>query len=261
MNSLPLIEANGKIYNYNDLINYLHQIGIGKGDILCVHTELIALGRPLVSKNEFLDSIIRAFYEVIGRTGTLIMPTFTYSFCKNQIYDKRHSRSTMGLLTEYYRHCDGVVRTDDPIFSFAIGGANASEYLIRTPTCFSKSCVYDKLRQNGGKIVLFGLTHLGYTFTHYIKEQIGVSYRYFKRFSGLMIDESGNESKQSIEYYVRKLDKNSEISIPKQIEILKRFNNFNLVLFGNAMIVAIDAQKYYEETYEAIIQDENNILQ
>ncbi|MBQ7135447.1 MAG: acetyltransferase, partial [Campylobacter sp.] len=72
---------------------------------------------------------------------------------------------------------------------------------------------------------------------------------------------SGNESKQSIEYYVRKLDKNSEISIPKQIEILKRSNNFNLVPFGNAMIVAIDAQKYYKETYEAIIQNENNILQ
>ena len=58
MNSIALIETNGRIYNYNDLINCLHQIGIGKGDILCVHTELIALGRPLVSKNEFLDSII-----------------------------------------------------------------------------------------------------------------------------------------------------------------------------------------------------------
>ncbi|WP_297986843.1 AAC(3) family N-acetyltransferase [uncultured Campylobacter sp.] len=257
---LALLEFNSKIYSYDDLIRCLRDIGIKDGDTLCVHTELITLGRPLVGKDEFLGSIVQAFYEVIGRAGTLIMPTFTYSFCKNQIYDKRHSRSTMGLLTEYYRHCDGVVRTDDPIFSFAISGANASEYLGRTPTCFSKGCVYDKLRQNGGKIVLFGLEHLGYTFTHYLEEQIGVSYRYFKRFSGMMIDENGVQTQQEIDYYVRYLDRTSEMSVPKQIEILKRSNNFNLAPFGGAMIVAIDAQKYYDETYKAIMESESNIL-
>lgn len=257
---IQLIESGGKIYSYDDLVRSLREIGLKKGDTLCVHTELIALGRPLAGKDEFLSSIIRAFYEVIGSAGTLIMPTFTYSFCKGQIYDKRHSKSTMGLLTEYYRHCAGVVRTDDPIFSFAISGANTSEYLGRTPTCFSKGCVYDKLRQNGGKIVLFGLQHLGYTFTHYLEEQMGVSYRYFKRFSGVMVDESGTQSHQEIDYYVRKLDRTSEMSVPKQIEILKRSDNFNIVPFGGAMIVAIDAQRYYDETYKAIMESESNIL-
>ena len=257
---LALLESKGKIYSYDDLVRSLVEIGIKNGDTLCVHTELIALGRPLVGKDEFLGSIVRAFYEVIGRAGTLIMPTFTYSFCKGQIYDKQHSRSTMGLLTEYYRHCKGVVRTDDPIFSFAIGGANVSEYLERTPTCFSKGCVYDKLWRNGGKIILFGLEHLGYTFTHYLEEQIGVSYRYFKRFSGVMIDENGVKTQQEIDYYVRYLDRTSEMSVPKQIEILKRSNNFNVAPFGGAMIVAIDAKRYYDETYKAIMESESNIL-
>lgn len=31
------------------------------------------------------------------------MPTFTYSFCKNEIYDKLNSKSTVGVLTEYFR--------------------------------------------------------------------------------------------------------------------------------------------------------------
>lgn len=79
--------------------------------------------------------------------------------------------------------------------------------------------------------------------------------------SGMMIDENGVQTKQEIDYYVRYLDRTSEMSVPKQIEILKRSNNFNLVPFGGAMIVAIDAQKYYDETYKAIMESESNILQ
>nr|WP_325100685.1 hypothetical protein [Campylobacter sp. 2018MI35] len=31
------------------------------------------------------------------------MPTFTYSFCKNQIYDKFHSKCKVGILNEFFR--------------------------------------------------------------------------------------------------------------------------------------------------------------
>ncbi|WP_089503411.1 AAC(3) family N-acetyltransferase [Campylobacter pinnipediorum] len=49
-----------------------------------------------------------------------MMPTFTYSFCDRDIYDKEKSKSKVGILGEFFRKLKGVYRTDDPIFSFAV---------------------------------------------------------------------------------------------------------------------------------------------
>ncbi len=47
------------------------------------------------------------------------MPTFSYSFNRYKNYDKIHTKSTMGILSEYFRTMAGI-RTDDPIFSFLL---------------------------------------------------------------------------------------------------------------------------------------------
>ncbi len=82
------LEHNGKKYSDKDLIDAFYQLGIKRGDILCVHTELFNFGIPLLFRNEFLQTILDCFFEVIGKEGTLIMPTFTYSFCKMKFMTK-----------------------------------------------------------------------------------------------------------------------------------------------------------------------------
>ncbi len=101
------LEHNGKKYSDKDLIDAFYQLGIKRGDILCVHTEIFKFGIPLLSRNEFLQTILNCFFEVIGQEGTLIMPTFTYSFCKNETYDKVHSKSKVGVLNEFFRTSGG----------------------------------------------------------------------------------------------------------------------------------------------------------
>ncbi|QMX75386.1 AAC(3) family N-acetyltransferase [Campylobacter jejuni] len=101
------LEHNDKKYSDKDLIDAFYQLGIKRGDILCVHTELFKFGIPLLSRNEFLQTILNCFFEVIGQEGTLIMPTFTYSFCKNETYDKVHSKGKVGVLNEFFRTSGG----------------------------------------------------------------------------------------------------------------------------------------------------------
>ncbi|TXE89995.1 aminoglycoside N(3)-acetyltransferase, partial [Campylobacter volucris] len=189
---------NNKKYSNFDLIKAFENLGIKKGDILCVHSELFKFGTPLLKKNEFLQTIIDCFFEAIGKEGTLIMPTFTYKFCKDGIYDKLNSKSEVGILTEYFRKWGGVIRTNDPIFSFAIKGAKQDLFLQDTKSCFGENCVYDILWKNSGKIILFGTHLVGYTFTHFIEEMVKVPYRYFKNFSGILIDESGKQNNKNI---------------------------------------------------------------
>ncbi|MBF7046656.1 AAC(3) family N-acetyltransferase, partial [Campylobacter volucris] len=191
----------------------------------------------------------------IGKEGTLIMPTFTYSFCKNGIYDKLNSKSEVGILTEYFRKCEGVKRTNDPIFSFAIKGSKQDLFLKDTKSCFGENCVYDILTKENGKIILFGMDNSGYTIVHFLEELIQVPYRYFKNFNGILIDENGKKRNIDIDYYVRDLDKNLNLSAEKQINLLKIDNNFNQLIFSKSYIISIDTKKYLNTMLKHFKQD------
>lgn len=256
-----LIRAQNKVFSDEDLIESLQKLGVRKGDILCVHTEIFGFGTPLLSKEAFLSAILECFWQVLGSDGTLIMPTFTYSFCKNLPFDKRESASTMGVLTEFFRKQKGVFRSDDPIFSFAIKGAKEKLFLKPCKTCFGAGSVYDELAKNDGKIMLFGTDKLGYTFTHFVEEVAGVSYRYFKEFSGEITNEKGETRQSKIDYYVRNLEKHSHLSVQKQIDFLKAHDNFKEIKFANAPIVLIRAKPYLDELLKAFKADETCLLE
>lgn len=142
----------------------------------------------------------------------------------------------------------GVKRTNDPIFSFAIKGAKEELFLKDTTSCFGENCVYETLRKNNGKIMLFGTYLIGYTFTHYIEEVAKVPYRYFKNFKGILIDENNIKHNTNIDYYVRYIDKNSSISKQQQINILKENNNFNIINFAGSHIVSLESKRYFLDT-------------
>lgn len=127
-------------------------------------------------------------------------------------------------------------------------------------TCFGLDSVYGMLFSQGGKIILFGNEKKGFTFAHFIEESIGVSYRFFKDFNGYIIDENGLKTSKNIKYYVRYLDRRSILSIDKNIDLLKKSNNFNIAKIGGGKVVLIDAKKYYNSVLQELKRDENSFL-
>ncbi|HEB9288526.1 TPA: aminoglycoside N(3)-acetyltransferase [Campylobacter coli] len=250
------LEYNDKKYSNIDLIDTFLKLGIKKGDILCVHTELFNFGIPLLPKNEFLQTILDSFFEVINKEGTLIMPTFTYSFCKNEVYDKLNSKTKVGILNEFFRKQEGVKRTNDPIFSFAIKGAKEELFLKDTTSCFGKNSVYDILTKENGKYMLLGST-TGHTLTHYVEEIYGVEYRYFKNFSGIIINEQGNGYNKNIKFYVRHLDKNSLPNVDNINYITKQSKNFSWQKFGGADMCLFNAKEYVKSIKNALNNNKN----
>ncbi|HEB7545043.1 N-acetyltransferase LegH [Campylobacter coli] len=244
------LEYNDKKYSDIDLIDTFIKLDIKKGDILCVHTELFNFGIPLLPRNEFLQTILDCFFEAIGKEGTLIMPTFTYSFCKNEIYDKTNSKSKMGILTEFFRKQEGVKRTNDPIFSFAVKGTKEELFLKDTTSCFGENCVYDVLYKNNGKFITLG--GVGHTLTHYAEEHFSVGYRYHKFFKGKIIDEFRNLQDAKIAYYVRRLDKDSMPNLEKIISIVNKSKNHKKIQFGGENISIYNAKEYVEILWHAL---------
>lgn len=81
---MNLFSYKGKKYSTQDLKNARMLLGVCKNDDVNIHSELLRFGKPLLEKDALCKEIINTFKK---NTNALIMPTFTYSFCQNEIYD------------------------------------------------------------------------------------------------------------------------------------------------------------------------------
>ncbi len=246
--------------NTDDLKDILHKLDIQKNDTICIHSEIFKFGQFANDPKQCIEKIIDCFKEIVGEDGTILMPTFTYSYCKQKDYDKINSASTMGVLTEVFRKQANVVRTNDPLFSFAVFGKNKDKYLKNLHSSFGPDNVYEILKKEKGKIVLFGTNNFGYTFSHYLEEYHNVPYRFFKTFSGVTIFEDGSRKNTSIEYFVRRLDEPSILIVETQKDILKKASAYKELSFGNSCIVCIDTQKYFDATSKVLEKDKYALL-
>ena len=73
-----------------DLYNTLLELKADKAEILYIHS---ALNFGLLNQNLTRNIILESLFEVISelKVKTICMPTFTFSFCNNQIYDIKNS--------------------------------------------------------------------------------------------------------------------------------------------------------------------------
>lgn len=254
-----LIMTRKETLSVRNLKEALEDIQVVKGDVLCVHSQVFGFGRPLVSKEEFLDTVIQVFQEAVGSSGMLIMPAFSYSFCKNEVYDVLNSPSTVGVLTEYYRTMPEVRRTAHPIFSFALWGGRVEAYLDIGPDAFGLDSIYGKMVQDEGKILMFG-ANKGYTFYYLAEEHVNVKHRYFKNFEGQVRDAVGKLYTTRVPYMVRDLSMKSDLDEERLAEFLIDNELQKQIPFGKGAIGIFECRSVYEAVVKALREDEQRFL-
>ena len=194
-------------YSRADVVRALRAIGVREGDVVLSHTSVGMLGVPAegLTKEALTELFLSAFQEVLGPEGTWILPAYTYSYTKGEVFDPSSTPPDhMGLLPEMLWQRPGVARSHDPIFSvIAIGGR--AEALVRHVTpCFGADSIFDRLLRADGAIVNVGIG-IHSALIHHVEQKIGVPYRYIKRFSGVTVVD-GEERETTVEYNVRDLD-------------------------------------------------------
>lgn len=163
----------------------LLQLGADQCDILYIHSSIsFGCPNPQLRKSEILSAIL----DVIKSLGvkTICMPTFTFSFCNGKDYNPETSASKMGLLNEFFRKQEGVIRSNDPLMSVAVLGEDtdlATE--IGHCSCGANS-TFDKLHHRDNVKFLFLGAKIGdcMTFMHYLEWLYSVDYRYDRTFVG-----------------------------------------------------------------------------
>jgi len=243
----PLYKTNeGYLYS-KDVLNALKASGIQTGDILFIHSDIASFGKlASFDTKVFLGSLISIFQKAVGKNGTVIMPTFSYSFCKNELFDLEQTKSTVGTLTDFFRNQKDVVRTAHPIFSVAIWGNKKETFIDVSTDSFGVQSIFDKLYQENTKIVVLGSPfYSSCTFIHYIEQMYGVPYRYLKTFNGIIKDKE-KEYEAKATYYVRYLDSNVDLDTTLLEQALLDSRVMSKVKLGASCIMTVAAKDFYD---------------
>ena len=252
-----------KDFKSKDVVDALKKAGIKNRDVLMVHADLARFGKlgEITDKKEFVDVFIDAFLQVIGEEGTLLVPTFTYSFCNNEIYDPENTPSAVGLFTEELRKRETAFRSIHPIFSVAAVGKRAKELTSNlSKNSFGKGSIYDKLLKiKNSKYVIFGVDYFACTQIHYIEETLKAPYRYVKKFKG-KIRNKNEIYNDEYEYFVRPLDKNIIPDFSKIENRLLKKRFLKKVQLGNASVSAAKISDIFNEGVKIFKKDPNIFL-
>lgn len=158
-------------------------LGLSRGDSVLVFSNVMSLGKM----ESELDGVMTALQQTVGDSGTVIFPTFSFSFCEGQVFNRQETPSKCGVLTEYARRLPETFRSVQPIHSFAAVGARAKEALHMTDkTSFGSGSALASMLEMGTRVLLLGTVHN--TYIHFVEEKCQVEYRFDKEFSGEIID-------------------------------------------------------------------------
>lgn len=203
MNNVKLFKDHNELwYTTQDVLDKLREVGAHECDILFVHTD-VAFGtlNPELKRKQYLGYLYEILQEL--NVGTLVFPTFTFSFCNKEIYDVKNSRTSMGALNEYIRNQPGVVRSIDPILSMIAVGDKATLFENVGKSSLGINSAYDILHQQENVKFLFLGAEIGecFTYIHYVEDIMRVPYRFDMHFNGTIIDAEGNEYEEEYILY------------------------------------------------------------
>ncbi len=263
MSNIPVFkDINNNWYTEADIIEGLKSIEADKCDILFVHTE-VAFGMPNVDlkRKQYLDVLYDSLLAL--NVGTLIFPSFTYSFCNNENYDVRNSKTSMGALIEHIRKKDGVKRSLDPLLSMIAMGKN--ENIVEGDVgnhSLGKNSVFNRLHNcDNVKFLFFGADFAEYfTYVHYVEKMLEVPYRFDKAFRGKIIDYDGNEY-EDIHYIHTQCGGVKLKNYQQMKEELIADNKLKTAKMGNSEIAATSEADAYNAIYNRISKNINSFVE
>jgi aminopeptidase-like protein/aminoglycoside N3'-acetyltransferase len=257
MNETDEIES---AFGETQLLDGLRRVGIEPGDTIFVQVSLGALGHPkdCATDEEAWAMLLRVLQEAVGAAGTILVPTYTFSFCQQQDFDVESTPTVGGPWSrsagflEFVRRGRDTIRSRDPIHSVAGIGPRATELLRDvSPTCFGLGSIHERLLEAGGKICLIGVGLYEASFRHYVEEMVGIPGRFKKLFTGWIRD-NGTKRKQGWIYNVRIL---ADEFCPdgSRLEMLARKSGaLHVASVGKGEVLGIEAGRFFELTSEEL---------
>lgn len=196
--------SSGRWITNRDFLECVRKVGAPECDLLFVHSEMsFGMPSPDLGRRGLLEALIEVLRETAVRT--IVMPTFTFSFCNGLPYDKQKSKSQMGALNEFFRALPETERSQDPLMSLAVSGSDMSVIHDIPHTSLGRNSSFDRIHRLGDRVrfLFLGVSPAKcFTYTHYVEKCLEVPYRYDRQFMGKVVD-AGAERDETWTLFVR----------------------------------------------------------
>jgi aminoglycoside 3-N-acetyltransferase len=185
------------MWKETQIIEDLRDVGLSEGDSVLVHSSLRAVGQI----EGGAETLVRAFRTVLGATGTLMVPTFTFDYSDPvgwreppltpealerartsiPVFDPLTTPTHtpwIGIFPEIVRRQPDAQRSSHPVVSFAAVGANAAFLTQNVPFHYplGSESPLARLHQLDGWVLLLGVTHKTNTALHLAEIWANVPY-------------------------------------------------------------------------------------
>ncbi|MEA1892494.1 MAG: AAC(3) family N-acetyltransferase [Campylobacterota bacterium] len=235
--------------------NFMDKLNIEKGSVLLLTENSLTLLMTMkkidkiFSFNAFIDKLI----EKLGKEGTLLIQTFDWRFCNGKKFDILKSKSQTSFLGNTALKRDDFIRTQHPIYSFAVTGKYKDELAsLNNIGAFDKDSPFFYIYTKKAKMMIIDIPlQNSFTFVHHVEDIEQVNYRYNKSFTSKYIDGKGIENNKTYDMYVRDIKNNVLTYFQPLEELLIENNAMDIYTVEELVIRDIDLHKAYH-----IIEDD-----
>ena len=244
------------------IINFFIKLGLRKGDTVLLHGNSMGFSQINKPSNDLRTKFFwNLLFDFVGKQGTVLVPTFTYDFTKNGIYDPDSSQSELGQFSENFRNLEKIKRTHHPIYSFAVKGNKFNDFMFRNNlSCFGDDSIFNIIHKLNVKIICFGCELNSVSFLHYIEEKMKVPYRYYKVFRGKIIVNDKSQD-LAVKYYVRKLKTKNELNTVFLQKYMKNNRLLKEIFFGRIKVIITSSKKVYKSLTKLLLENKYSLIE
>ena len=238
----------------SELIKVFKKAGLKTGDTILIHSSIFFLGRL----QDGLDTLYYSIRNIIGPTGNVIVPNFTYSFRRKKIFNvyKSQSCKSIGIFSEFLRKKKNSVRSLDPLFSMSCIGPDSKKLMKRdSNNCFGKKSTFDKIVKKNSLVVGLGISYsTGLPIFMHAEKIAKVFYRQNLKLKGFII----RHDKKKVRGYANNIDKckkkypNLTIDRENVGKILEKKMISKKIRFKYGNIISFRAKPFINETVKLL---------
>ncbi|MFC1856979.1 AAC(3) family N-acetyltransferase [Thermodesulfobacteriota bacterium] len=248
-------------YTYNDILEAYRSLGITKGSIVSLKTDLRWLGPfehpdPAMILNAHFDALCELVDLAVG---TIVVPTGCTSLCNtDKIFNPDETPSEVGALTEFIRKQQGAVRSFHPFVSYAAIGKDAEAICGDAARhAFGPETPHKRLVDMNALEISIGLHPMKTcSLVHHIELVMGVPYRYVKEFVHPVLRD-GILRREPFYMYVWYRDCDIFRDDNKKIfdHFIKSGNKIKQASLGSGNIYSYQLASFYKSTIQLFKQD------
>ena len=197
-------------------------LGVNLGQVFKFYRNVIFQDRSLENVREKGSKLIfHTILEHVGPEGTIICPTFSFSFIKTKIFNIHKTKSHLGYFENFFLNQKNVIRSEHPIFSIAVWGKNKEIIKPCGRFSFGANSPFSNFIDYKVKFLNIGIKWVETcTYLHHLEHLNGINHRFYKPTKGKIINKG--KSKTNIFYnpvrFIKLKSNKAEYKIEKHLK-------------------------------------------